>query len=101
MEIELPPAWELSPSPPNAGRRVPAGSRGSSPAGAEPALVSRAVGEEQQARALELAGCRPEECFFTDDIPDYIEGAKRAGIDAVQFQSGEQIEAELRARGVL
>ena len=51
-------------------------------------------------RAVEEARCLPEECFFTDDIAEYVEGAKRQGIDAVQFESGEQIESELRARGV-
>jgi putative hydrolase of the HAD superfamily len=52
------------------------------------------------AAAIEKAGCRPEECFFTDDVAEYVEGAKRAGIDAVQFESCEQIQRELRARGV-
>jgi putative hydrolase of the HAD superfamily len=51
-------------------------------------------------RAIEEAGCRPEECFFTDDIPAYVEGARAQGIDAVQFQSAAQIEEELRKRGV-
>jgi glucose-1-phosphatase len=50
--------------------------------------------------AIERAGCRPEECFFTDDIAPFVEGARRAGIDAVQFESAEQIERELRARGI-
>ncbi len=50
--------------------------------------------------AIERAQCRPEECFFTDDIASYVEGARRMGIDAVQFQSPAQIERELRARGV-
>ncbi len=52
------------------------------------------------ARAIEEARCAPGECFFTDDIAAYVEGAKLAGIDAVQFQDAGQIEAELRARGV-
>jgi putative hydrolase of the HAD superfamily len=51
-------------------------------------------------KAVEAAGCRPEECFFTDDIPEYVAGAKQQGIDAVQFQSAEQIRNELHARGV-
>ena len=51
--------------------------------------------------AIAMAHCRPEECFFTDDIAEYVEGAKRQGIDAVQFQSAAQIEQELTARGVL
>jgi putative hydrolase of the HAD superfamily len=50
--------------------------------------------------ALALAQCEPEECFFTDDVAEYVEGAKRMGIDAVQFQSAEQIAAELRGRGI-
>lgn len=49
-------------------------------------------------RAVEAAGCLPEECFFTDDIPEYVEGARRYGMDAVQFESAGQIEAELRRR---
>ncbi|MCX6624445.1 MAG: HAD family phosphatase [Acidobacteria bacterium] len=50
--------------------------------------------------AIRLAGCRPEECFYTDDIQTYVDGGKRAGLDAVQFHSYEQIRGELIARGV-
>jgi putative hydrolase of the HAD superfamily len=50
--------------------------------------------------AVRAARCRPDECFFTDDIAEYVEGAKREGLDAVQFQSENQIEEELRRRGV-
>jgi glucose-1-phosphatase len=50
--------------------------------------------------AIEAAQCAPEECFFTDDIPAYVEAAREHGIDAVQFQSCEQIQRELRTRGV-
>ncbi len=49
-------------------------------------------------RAVQAAGCLPEECFFADDIPEYVAGALRYGIDAVQFQSATQIETELRRR---
>jgi glucose-1-phosphatase len=51
--------------------------------------------------ALERAGCKPEECFYTDDIPEFVEGGRRTGMDAVQFESREQLEGELRARGIL
>jgi len=51
--------------------------------------------------AIGKAGCRPEECFYTDDIPDYVEGARKMGIDAVQFEDAEQLQAEMRARGIL
>ena len=52
------------------------------------------------AAAVERAGCRPEECFFTDDIPEYVEGARNFGIDAVQFEGAEQLQTALEARGV-
>ena len=51
-------------------------------------------------KAVELSGCRPEECFFTDDIPEYVEGARSLGIDAVQFQSAAQLQEELSRRGI-
>jgi len=50
--------------------------------------------------AIARAGCRPEEIFFTDDIPSYVEAARREGIDAVQFESLPQLERELQARGI-
>jgi putative hydrolase of the HAD superfamily len=50
--------------------------------------------------AVERAGCRPEECFYTDDVPEYVEAARRFGIDAVQFESASQLERELAARGI-
>jgi putative hydrolase of the HAD superfamily len=52
------------------------------------------------AAAVEQARCRPEECFFTDDVAAYVEGAREYGIDAVQFQNLEQLQKELAARGV-
>src|SRR5262249_38802723 len=50
--------------------------------------------------AIEHARCRPEECFYTDDIAEYVEGARREGIDAVQFQSAEHLQEELKRRGI-
>lgn len=50
--------------------------------------------------AVRRAGCGAAECFYTDDIAAYVEGARRLGIDAVQFQSPEQIRSELAARGI-
>jgi putative hydrolase of the HAD superfamily len=50
--------------------------------------------------AVERAGCRAEECFYTDDIAEYAEAARRIGIDAVQFRSAEELERELEARGI-
>ena len=50
--------------------------------------------------AVERAGCRPEECFYTDDIAAYVEGARRMGIDSVQFESAAQLQDALRQRGI-
>jgi len=52
------------------------------------------------AAAVEAAGCRPEECFFTDDIEANVAAARDFGIDAVRFESLEQIQRELTDRGV-
>lgn len=50
--------------------------------------------------AIARARCRPEECFYTDDIPAYVEGARREGIDAVRFESCAQLERDLAAREI-
>jgi FMN phosphatase YigB (HAD superfamily) len=51
--------------------------------------------------ALRQAQCNPEECFFTDDILAYVEGARGHGIDAVQFESFAQLQEEMRVRELL
>ncbi len=50
--------------------------------------------------AIARAGCPPEQCFFADDVISYVEAAKREGMDAVQFQSVEQLKEDFRARGI-
>ena len=50
--------------------------------------------------AIEKAGCPAAECFYTDDIADYVAGARALGIDAVQFQNAAQLERDLLARGI-
>lgn len=52
------------------------------------------------AEAIARAHCAPGECLFIDDIPAFVEGARRAGMDAVQFESGERLVRDLRLRGV-
>jgi FMN phosphatase YigB (HAD superfamily) len=52
-------------------------------------------------KAIEAAQCKPEECFFIDDILENVEAAQAVGIDAVQFLSVEQLEKELRTRGII
>jgi FMN phosphatase YigB (HAD superfamily) len=50
--------------------------------------------------AIERAGCRPEECFYTDDIESFVVAAREQGLDSVRFESPEQIEREMKARGI-
>lgn len=50
--------------------------------------------------AIQRAGYRPEQCFFTDDLAENVEAARREGMDAVQFESLEQLQRELLARGI-
>lgn len=52
-------------------------------------------------RALARAGVQPAEAFFTDDRADNVEGALRAGMDAVQFTDAAALSAALAKRGVL
>lgn len=50
--------------------------------------------------AVRRAGCRPEECFYTDDIAAYVEAGRRAGLQAVQFHSAPRLEEALLAHNV-
>ena len=68
-------------------------------------VLSYEVGEMKPSpqiyqEAIRCAGCRPEECFFTDDIASNVEAARREGIDSVQFHSLSQLQDELRAREI-
>jgi glucose-1-phosphatase len=51
--------------------------------------------------AISRAGCLAGECFFTDDLLINVEAARQHGMDAVQFESGVQLERELASRGLL
>ena len=51
--------------------------------------------------AVAAAGCRPEECFYTDDIERYVAAARARGIDAVVFESPVQLEEEMHRRGIV
>jgi 2-haloacid dehalogenase len=50
---------------------------------------------------LDRNGLSAQDCVFIDDVARNIEGAKAVGIDAIQFTSPEQLEADLKARGLL
>jgi FMN phosphatase YigB (HAD superfamily) len=51
--------------------------------------------------AVKAAGCLPEECLFIDDLAPNVEGARRAGLDALQFVSAAKLETDLKERGLI
>lgn len=50
--------------------------------------------------AADRAGLEPQQCFFTEDRQDNVDGAIAVGMDAVRFESAEEISAELARRGL-
>ncbi len=51
--------------------------------------------------ALSRIQCPPAECFYTDDIADYVSAAIEFGIDAEVFQSASRTREQLAERGAL
>jgi putative hydrolase of the HAD superfamily len=45
---------------------------------------------------LERIGMPAEACLFIDDLPHNVEGARKAGMNAVHFRDNEQAIAEIR-----
>jgi glucose-1-phosphatase len=43
----------------------------------------------------------PEEHIFIDDVNDYVEGAKSAGWDGIQFTGYEELNKQLKERGII
>lgn len=50
--------------------------------------------------AADCAGVPAERIFFTDDRPENVEGARKAGLDAELFTGVDVLVDQLRARGV-
>ncbi len=50
--------------------------------------------------ALSKAGCAPHECFYTDDLVEFVEGARRVGLPSEVFTGVASLKAALAARGV-
>jgi putative hydrolase of the HAD superfamily len=46
-------------------------------------------------------GFPPERCFFTDDKPENIEGARRVGMDAELFAGAGELRRQLASRGII
>jgi len=51
--------------------------------------------------AASNVGFPPEGCFFTDDKPVNIEGARRVGMESALFTGTDDLRLELSRRGVL
>jgi putative hydrolase of the HAD superfamily len=49
--------------------------------------------------ALQHSQCKPEECFYTDDIPEFIQAAKTNGLDGETFTTADALKTALIARG--
>lgn len=49
--------------------------------------------------ALEHSHCAPEECFYTDDIPDFIASARKAGLPGEVFTDVPHLKQQLIRRG--
>lgn len=53
------------------------------------------------ADAIAAAGVEAGSIFFTDDRPENVEAAIKAGMDAIVFESAGQLTRELRLRDIL
>ncbi len=64
---------------------------------------ARAMKPEDQIfqAALERAGCEPQECFYTDDIPAYVKKAESLGIHAHLYTNTDALLQSLQSLGVL
>jgi putative hydrolase of the HAD superfamily len=50
--------------------------------------------------ALGVIGCRPEECFYTDDVPAHVERGRAMGLSAEVFTDVATLLRQLRGRGL-
>jgi glucose-1-phosphatase len=50
--------------------------------------------------ALKACRAKSEESVYIDDIPAYVDAARRLGMTGIHFQSSEQLSRDLRAAGV-
>lgn len=50
--------------------------------------------------AIQAAQCEPFECFYTDDIPEYIAAGRTEGLDAELFTDVPTLRSHLTARQI-
>jgi HAD superfamily hydrolase (TIGR01509 family) len=51
-------------------------------------------------RCVEVSGSPAARCVFIDDMPENIDGAKAAGLQAIHFQDAETLRRDLRELGL-
>lgn len=51
-------------------------------------------------QALKVIHCDPDECFYTDDVPAFVEAGRRHGLQAEVFTDVAAFRQHLRDRGV-
>jgi epoxide hydrolase-like predicted phosphatase len=49
---------------------------------------------------LKELGDKPEDCVFIDDKPENIDGAKKAGMHGIVFESNQQLKKDLKKLGL-
>lgn len=49
-------------------------------------------------KALTLSNCFPHECFYTDDIEDYVNSARSVGLDSEVFTTAKNLITHLKNR---
>ena len=52
-------------------------------------------------KALAKAECTPAQCFYTDDIPEYVSAARKTGLDAEVFTTPAALTGHLASRGLI
>jgi putative hydrolase of the HAD superfamily len=50
--------------------------------------------------ALKKIHCDPPDCFYTDDIEQYVESGRRHGLDAEVFTTVDSLKTQLARRGI-
>lgn len=50
-------------------------------------------------KALSHSHCKPNECFYTDDIPEFVASARKEGLPAELYTDVITLQSHLRSRG--
>lgn len=51
--------------------------------------------------ALKVIDCHPRDCFYTDDIPAYVEAGRQYGLDAEIFTDAARLIQQMSRRGIV